>query len=56
MHDEHPIRQKPIMYGAVEGLCKQMDKQVRLGVIQKLERGLLPEATFVSNIVLVWRG
>ena len=31
-----------------------MDKQVRLGVIQKLVRGVDIDPTSVSNIVLVW--
>ena len=46
------------MYGAVEcqWLQKQMDKQVRLGVIQELVRGLDPDPTFVSNILLVQGG
>ena len=33
-----------------------MDKQVRLGVILKLVRGVDPDPTFVSYIVLVQGG
>ena len=58
VHNERPIQHKPVMYGAVEyqWLHKQIDKQVRLGVIWKLVRGVDPDPTFVSNIVLVWGG
>ena len=46
------------MYETVEHqwLHKQMDKQVRPGVIRKLVRRVDPDPTFVSNIVLVWGG